>query len=150
MTRRRTHTVYLFLVGFWLFCHQFLQGVQFFGTNRAMLRIEQNLPTRYRKMGAAPTIRVGNKGFPGFGIERGPSREGVSVLDHLGHTGGPTHIVIHYHSLLIFYGCCIYFLSCSICLMMAFHPKTLHGIAKPFICVSSADCKFCGAIEPCT
>jgi hypothetical protein len=45
------------------------------------LRIETNLPARSRKRGEAPIPRVG-RGLPGFGIERGPSREGVSALDH--------------------------------------------------------------------
>jgi hypothetical protein len=56
-------------IGFWLSCHQFLQGVRFFGTNQAMLRIKQNLPAISRKRGEAPIPRVG-KGLPGFGIER--------------------------------------------------------------------------------
>jgi hypothetical protein len=46
-----------------------------------MLRIEQNLPARSQKRGEASIPRVG-KGLPGFGIERAPSREGVSALDH--------------------------------------------------------------------
>jgi hypothetical protein len=43
-----------------------------------MLRIEQNLPARFGKRGEVPIPRVGK----GFGLERSPSREGVSALDH--------------------------------------------------------------------
>ncbi len=68
-------------IGFWLSRHQFMHGVRFFGTNRALLRIEQNLPARSRKRGDALIPRVG-KGLPGFGIERASSGEGVSALDH--------------------------------------------------------------------
>ncbi len=53
----------------------------FFGTSWAMLRIEQNLPARSQKRGEAPIPRVG-RGLPGFGIERAPSHEWVSALDH--------------------------------------------------------------------
>ncbi len=45
------------------------------------MRIEQNLPARSRKRDEALIPRVG-KGLPGFRIERAPSREGVSALDH--------------------------------------------------------------------
>ncbi len=78
---RRVFFFFFWWIGFWLSRHQFLQGVKFFETNRAMLRIEQNLPARSRKRGEAPIARVG-KGLPGFGIERAPSREGVNALDH--------------------------------------------------------------------
>jgi hypothetical protein len=72
----------LFLwIGFWLSSHQFLQGVPFFGTNRALLKVEQNLPARSRKRGEAPIPRMG-KGLPGFAIERAPSHDGGSALDH--------------------------------------------------------------------
>jgi hypothetical protein len=47
-----------------------------------MLRIERNLPARSWKRGEAPIPRVG-KGFPGFGIKRASSGEGVSVLDSI-------------------------------------------------------------------
>jgi hypothetical protein len=68
-------------IGLWLSRHQSLQGVRFFGTNQAILRIEQNLPARSWKRGEAPIPRVG-KGLPGFRIKRASSREGVSALDH--------------------------------------------------------------------
>jgi hypothetical protein len=78
----------------WLSRHQFLQGVRFFGTNQAMLRIEQNLPARsQQKRGEAPIPRVG-KGLPGFGIGRAPSREGVSALDHQATpAASPVHLI---------------------------------------------------------
>ncbi len=72
---------FFFFLGFWLSRHQFLQRVQFFRTNRAMLRIKQNLPARSRKRGEAPISRMG-KGVPGFRIERASSHEGVSAPDH--------------------------------------------------------------------
>jgi hypothetical protein len=54
------------------------------------LRIEQNLPARSRKMGEAPIPRVGKR-LPGFGIERAPSREGVSALDHRAKPAASLH-----------------------------------------------------------
>jgi hypothetical protein len=73
--------VFFLWIGFWLSRHQFLQRVRFFGTNQAMLKIDQNLPARSRKRGEAPIPRV-RKGLPGFGIERAPSNDAVSALDH--------------------------------------------------------------------
>jgi hypothetical protein len=61
--------------------HLFLLGVWYYGSNRAVLQIELNLPARSRNRCETPTPRVG-KGVPGSGIERVPSLAGVSALDH--------------------------------------------------------------------
>ncbi len=58
-----------------------------------MLRIKQNLPARSRKSGEAPIPRMG-KGLPGFGIERTPFHEGVSVLDHQATLAGHQNVVL--------------------------------------------------------
>ncbi len=58
-------------------------AVRFFGTNRAMLRIKQNLPARSRKRGEAPIPRV-EKRLPGF----------VSALDHQATAPAPSQSLI--------------------------------------------------------